>query len=157
MTTTTGRTIALAVPDWQWRGACREENPEVFFPHSTNEVLAEVAKSWCARCPVQKPCLQWALETRQDYGVWGGLTEKERRRLHGRKPRVYNTTSLSAVDHILEYRLEEFRAARAQGFTPWQVAEVLGTNVQTVNNVVAALEYMGAVAEVLAEERVEAP
>ncbi len=67
---------------WMNVGACREAEPELFFPvSSAGPALAQVAaaKAVCARCQVREDCLQYALETAQDHGVWGGLSEDERR------------------------------------------------------------------------------
>src|SRR5690554_6899610 len=68
--------------DWCHRAACRDEDPELFFPTGTDgPALAQVeqAKAVCRRCPVTGECLRWALDTGQDHGVWGGTTEGERR------------------------------------------------------------------------------
>jgi WhiB family redox-sensing transcriptional regulator len=54
-----------------------------FFPSNDEELAA--AKAICAACPVRDKCLEWAMATRQDDGVWGGLTEVERRRLRRRR------------------------------------------------------------------------
>jgi WhiB family transcriptional regulator, redox-sensing transcriptional regulator len=65
---------------WMLRGACRGEDPELFFPISaTGPALAQVssAKAVCARCPVRANCLSYALITRPD-GIWGGTTREER-------------------------------------------------------------------------------
>jgi hypothetical protein len=70
-------------PDWRDDAACREEDSEAFFANSATsegKLAIQHAKSICARCPSQVQCGQWALETRQAYGVWGGLSEDERRR-----------------------------------------------------------------------------
>lgn len=67
------------------RGACRGLNPNVFFPGEDDE--AEEAKSVCADCVVRVECLEYALETRQLNGVWGGATERERRRLNRQRNR----------------------------------------------------------------------
>ncbi len=73
--------------DWRHRAACRNEDPELFFPVGNSgpalQQLAE-AKAVCHRCHVAATCLAWALETGQDAGVWGGLSEDERRALKGR-------------------------------------------------------------------------
>jgi WhiB family redox-sensing transcriptional regulator len=64
------------------RGACRDEDPELFFPvGSTGPALLQIedAKEVCRRCEVVDACLRWALETGQDAGVWGGMSEDERR------------------------------------------------------------------------------
>lgn len=76
--------------DWRNDGACRDEDPELFFPvGSTGSALlqAEEAKAVCRRCPVVQQCLEWAMETHQDIGVWGGLGEGERRTLRRRSAR----------------------------------------------------------------------
>jgi WhiB family redox-sensing transcriptional regulator len=69
---------------WRHRAACRTEEPELFFPIGTTEPaqvqLAE-AKSVCSGCPVVSQCLAWAMETGQASGVWGGMSEDERRDL----------------------------------------------------------------------------
>ncbi len=77
--------------DWRHRAACRDEDPELFFPIGTTGpalLQIEEAKAVCRRCDVREQCLQWALDTGQDAGVWGGLSEDERRALKRRRARV---------------------------------------------------------------------
>jgi WhiB family transcriptional regulator, redox-sensing transcriptional regulator len=73
------------VDDWRRQAACRDEDPELFFPVGTVgvEVLLQVreAKAVCGRCPVVGECLAQALEFGDEAGVWGGLDEVERREL----------------------------------------------------------------------------
>jgi WhiB family transcriptional regulator, redox-sensing transcriptional regulator len=67
---------------WMSHGACRDTDPELFFPvAATGPALDQIAeaKAVCAHCPVLTDCLSYALETRQDSGVWGGTSEQERR------------------------------------------------------------------------------
>jgi WhiB family redox-sensing transcriptional regulator len=64
---------------WRNRGACNGLDPAVFFPDS--EELAYEAKSICAECDVRASCLEHALAVREKDGVWGGATERERRRI----------------------------------------------------------------------------
>ncbi|MDP9404424.1 MAG: WhiB family transcriptional regulator [Actinomycetota bacterium] len=64
---------------WRQHGACRGIDPDIFYPVSDEE--AEPAKAICATCPVREPCLEYALANRERDGVWGGATERERRRL----------------------------------------------------------------------------
>lgn len=64
---------------WRQRAACRGLDPEVFYPYSEDE--AEEAKSICASCAVRQMCLEYALVGREHEGIWGGATERERRRL----------------------------------------------------------------------------
>lgn len=80
----------LARPhEWRDSAACRTApDPEIFFPVGESIPAlqqAEDAKRICHRCPVMDQCLNWALSTRQDMGVLGGLDERERARLHGRR------------------------------------------------------------------------
>lgn len=73
--------------DWRHRAACRDEDPELFFPiGTTGPALSQVeeAKGVCRRCEVSEECLAWAMESGQDSGVWGGLAEDERRALKRR-------------------------------------------------------------------------
>lgn len=73
--------------DWRNRSLCRGEDPELFFPVGTIGpalVQAEEAKAVCRRCDVTESCLQWAMETGQTAGIWGGLDEEERRALNRR-------------------------------------------------------------------------
>ena len=64
---------------WRQHGACRGTDPDIFYPVADEE--AEEAKAICATCPVREPCLEYALATRERDGVWGGATERERRRM----------------------------------------------------------------------------
>jgi WhiB family transcriptional regulator, redox-sensing transcriptional regulator len=77
--------------DWRHRAVCRDEDPELFFPiGNTGPALMQIeeAKAVCRRCPVMSECLSWALESGQDAGVWGGLSEDERRALKRRNARA---------------------------------------------------------------------
>lgn len=82
--------------DWRHLAACRDEDPELFFPIGTTGPAAlqvEEAKAVCRRCDVRVECLQWALETGQDAGVWGGTSEDERRALKRRGARAARSRS----------------------------------------------------------------
>jgi WhiB family redox-sensing transcriptional regulator len=70
---------------WRQRAACRGVDPDIFYPVSDEE--ASDAKAICALCPVQQACLEWALTSRESDGVWGGATERERRRIIRRRRR----------------------------------------------------------------------
>jgi WhiB family redox-sensing transcriptional regulator len=76
-------------PYWHVRAACRESDPELFFPEGTAGPALETAaqaKRICAACPVRAQCLDWALSHRAEFGVWGGLTEQERRAARSTPP-----------------------------------------------------------------------
>jgi WhiB family redox-sensing transcriptional regulator len=67
--------------DWRAAGLCKGSDPLVFYPPSEDDTMAEQAKTICGMCAVRQPCLEFALTTREKHGVWGGLTERERRRV----------------------------------------------------------------------------
>ena len=72
-------TLQGDVPDWQSRANCMGVDPDLFFPErgaSTRE-----AKEVCRGCVVQDDCLEYALTNGEKFGIWGGLSERERRRL----------------------------------------------------------------------------
>jgi len=64
---------------WRQSAACRGVDPDIFYP--TSEEEADEAKWVCAQCNVRQACLEHALAIRERDGVWGGATEKERRRI----------------------------------------------------------------------------
>jgi WhiB family redox-sensing transcriptional regulator len=65
---------------WRDKGACRGIDPEVFYPGDDDDE-ADEAKAICALCAVRQACLEHALAAREKEGVWGGATERERRRI----------------------------------------------------------------------------
>jgi WhiB family redox-sensing transcriptional regulator len=65
--------------DWMARGSCRNHPPETFFP--SDGVGVEVAKRICAECTETEACLEYALAEHIDHGVWGGASERQRRRI----------------------------------------------------------------------------
>jgi WhiB family redox-sensing transcriptional regulator len=78
--------------DWRHEAACRDEDPELFFPiGNTGPALLQIdeAKAVCQSCSVTEECLLWALDTGQDAGVWGGLSEDERRAVKRRGLRAH--------------------------------------------------------------------
>ena len=79
---------------------CRDEDPELFFVTGPGQASAhqlEAAKAVCRRCPVAAACGEWALSTGQDFGVWGGLSEDERRAV--RRARTARRPFRTAGDH----------------------------------------------------------
>jgi WhiB family transcriptional regulator, redox-sensing transcriptional regulator len=62
-------------------------NPDVFFPEdygSEANMAAEVAKSYCQRCPLMRDCARYGIEAKEEFGVWGGLTGADRRKIRRR-------------------------------------------------------------------------
>ncbi|CAB4542895.1 unannotated protein [freshwater metagenome] len=81
--------LALGTADYTWRdeAVCRETDPDLFFPiGTTGQALLQIdrAKQVCNECTVQVSCLEFALETNQDSGIWGGTSEEERRDIRRR-------------------------------------------------------------------------
>jgi len=75
---------AFAVPileerPWVVFSACRDADPSIFFGSTREEI--QQALALCAVCPVRSECLEHALEARERFGVWGGTTESERRKI----------------------------------------------------------------------------
>lgn len=73
--------------NWRNRAACLGSDPELFFPvGDTGPALLQIeeAKAVCGRCEVVETCLRWAMDSGQEAGVWGGLSEGERRVLKRR-------------------------------------------------------------------------
>jgi len=89
----------MSADDWRHWAECRRDgfDPETWHPVGNSNAAvaqAEEAAAVCRHCPVMEQCLQYALENRIDEGVWGGLTEAERRRIHRRKtPRLVGRTA----------------------------------------------------------------
>jgi WhiB family transcriptional regulator, redox-sensing transcriptional regulator len=89
-TTTMSRTTAspARLTGWAASGACRHSDPELFFPVTfSGPAAGQVAraKAVCRRCPVRDQCLEFALDSGQAFGVWGGMTGEERRLIRRRR------------------------------------------------------------------------
>jgi WhiB family redox-sensing transcriptional regulator len=70
--------------DWRAVASCRDTDPDLFFPVGTTGPAIdqiEAAKAVCRECDAKAPCLDFALTTNQDSGIWGGTSEEERRKL----------------------------------------------------------------------------
>ena len=82
--------LAKAIKDAPYAPPCMVTDPELWFASQEDDyVLPRVAKKFCGECPVRQQCLEYALKVNEQYGVWGGLTSKERQALQakGRSPR----------------------------------------------------------------------
>ena len=84
MALTSALTLSAENDAWRAEAACRDTDPELFFPVGTTgpaiEQIAE-AKRVCDECESRQPCLEFALTTNQDSGIWGGTSEEERRKI----------------------------------------------------------------------------
>lgn len=98
--TTTGHLDVRSTAEDEWRddALCRNTDPELFFPIGTTGsaiVAIEEAKRLCTSCTVSNACLDFALETNQDSGVWGGHSEEERRAIRRVRAAETRATRLS--------------------------------------------------------------
>jgi WhiB family redox-sensing transcriptional regulator len=87
--------LTLASDEWRRTAACRDTDPDLFFPVGTTGPAIEQienAKAVCQACDAQGLCLEYALATNQDSGIWGGTSEDERRQLR----KQYNAARRSA-------------------------------------------------------------
>ena len=92
--------LTLGSADYEWRdGAiCRDTDPELFFPVGTTGlavVAIDHAKRVCSQCTVTQECLDFALDTNQDSGIWGGLSEEERRQIRRQRAAAARAARLS--------------------------------------------------------------
>lgn len=79
--------VAESTPGWRDQAACVGLDRELFFPLNNDGHQVLSAKAAYTNCPVQQPCLDWALRNGADFGIWGGLTPHERRDFKIRKRR----------------------------------------------------------------------
>lgn len=77
--------VTTSPETWMDEGRCRELDPVIFFPTTGAGVLR--AQAICARCPVKRPCLEYALANHIEHGVWGGESERSRRRIASQRRR----------------------------------------------------------------------
>ena len=118
------RTPALPVPalaGWRYRAACRGTDLSVFFPGR-----AEPARQVCAGCPVRQPCLDYALSHAITHGIWGGLTERDRRPL-----RVHRIAA------VRRERDQAIAAAAAAGNTMAAIGRTFGLTATSVTRVLS--------------------
>lgn len=76
--------LTIASDEWRRHAACRDTDPDLFFPVGTTGPAIEQienAKAVCGECDAKADCLEYALATNQDSGIWGGTSEEERRQL----------------------------------------------------------------------------
>ena len=84
MALTWSRSYEWDVADWRDRASCRDTDPDLFFPIGTTGLALdqiESAKLVCRQCLARDECLEFALATNQEAGVWGATSEEERRKL----------------------------------------------------------------------------
>jgi len=137
-----GTSTADRSGDWRDQAVCLGKDPELWFPiGNTGPAILQIetAKAWCRTCPVMSTCLRWALDTGQDAGVWGGLSEDERRALKRRNARE-RARGFARPQTVREPRggfvpaeptREIIAAALAREWTLKAVADAIGVRYQT--------------------------
>ena len=93
--------------DWTAVALCRESNPDELFVRGAEQ---HKAKSVCAMCPVRAECLAEALDNRIEWGVWGGMTERERRAMLRKRPNVTSWRALlraAKAEHLAASRSDQ--------------------------------------------------
>lgn len=99
--------------DWRVLAACRDTDPDGLFVRGAEQNRAKLV---CMGCPVRTECLAEALDNRVEFGVWGGMTERERRRLLRRRSDVHSWRDLlesARRDHDIAELTEEPDAVKA--------------------------------------------
>lgn len=86
-------TRLLQPVEWQAQAQCArpEVDPEIFFPERGGS--SKAARAVCARCEVRPQCLEYALKNKEQFGIWGGTSERERRRIRKERARRVRVAS----------------------------------------------------------------
>lgn len=125
---------------WWDRAACRGVNPDVFHPNGS--IGVEVAQQYCARCPVAADCLEYALTNGIEAGVWGGKSERERRRIRKERRAARRTVPLAPTSdrvngrRFTDAQAEQIRAAVAAGADVRAIARTEQTSESMIYRVV---------------------
>jgi hypothetical protein len=114
-------------PAWRSLGACRGADPAIFFPERGDSTIE--AKQVCAGCPVRGECLDFALDLNEKFGIWGGKSERERRRMRAPRRR-------GGSPPWSEERRRQVQTMHAQGAAVTDIARQLGVSARTVHRYV---------------------
>ncbi|WP_455424317.1 WhiB family transcriptional regulator [Amycolatopsis thailandensis] len=111
-------------PKWMDDGICSQTDPEEFYPKKGGPT--RFAKAICARCPVIADCLQYALDNNEHFGIWGGMTERERHRLeHGRLRPQEDPVVIEEVLGLASAGLSQNKIAVRVGKSRWAVGQII--------------------------------
>ena len=116
------------MPTWRDRAACKGTDLNRFFPVKGEDV--ETAKAICQTCPVRSECLNYALDHTIQFGIWGGMSENQRRRMR-RNGRPLTPAQQTLLDKLVD------------GMTTKELAEVTDRYPSNVGNMMRTLSYMG--------------
>lgn len=126
--------------DWMRHGACVGENPDLFFPARGDGKSVVAARQICMRCTVRATCLDYAVQAGERFGIWGGLSERERRAERKRRraegimpPAVAGTPRRLSPDDETRIR----RLADTPGHTSQNIADEYGVSRRTIMRIIA--------------------
>ena len=121
---------------WRELAACRGTDLEVFFPERGES--AGPARQVCAACPVRQPCLDYAITNRITHGIWGGLTERERRQLQSGWVRATRRDRDRAISAAVAAGSTAAAIGRSFGLSRTSVTRVLSRDADRRRSSVAA-------------------
>jgi hypothetical protein len=131
-------TLSYTVERWTAAGACRGMDAESFFPIRGESTRA--AKQVCSECPVTDECLDYALRTSQRYGIWGGKSEQERRRLRAVRNKRGPAVAMDRYRRAAEIAV----AAHKAGQIPSRaVSDALGVTAESALNMLCRARDLG--------------
>jgi hypothetical protein len=119
------------VTEWMDLALCATTAPDAFFPEGNES--AAIAKAICARCPVKQECLDYAVATRENEGVWGGLTPSERRKLWIRKPVPVSRWTWTPP-HVADWG--DVLSAYRSGVSVVDISERFGYSIRSVYRII---------------------
>ncbi|MGY1773538.1 WhiB family transcriptional regulator [Blastococcus sp. SYSU D00813] len=130
---TTNDGAPLQAPFFDGTQVCRQVDPELFFPEPQNALRAAgVAKGLCGPCEFRDLCLQWALTAPEQYGIWAGTTEQERRKMRDRLGLPQPPQYRSAAQMEKAQRAQLVRELSAAGVHPAEIAARVGLSERHV-------------------------
>lgn len=118
--------------EWRSRAACIRRDPETFFPLTEKKELSEKPLAVCRICPVSAECKQWAIDTWQEHGIWGGMTVRELRE-EVRKVKPKRLTPVQ--DRALEYLMK--------GNKRWTLSTFLKASPRRATEIIQELQAAG--------------
>ena len=125
--------LTLASDEWRRTAACRDTDPDLFFPVGTTGPAIEQiesAKAVCRACDAQSLCLEYALATNQDSGIWGGTSEDERRQLRKQYQAARRSACSSPPATCRDHRLRTPSGTRSSTTVPGRPSS--GSNMSIV-------------------------